>query len=183
MERKDFFKKACLYGICSCTGLSLNAGSDAFAAVNTTKDEPDWKIGFVQARFSKLIEILDSTVDSETKSKILENLGRACSSQSSENYKKFIGDVDGFLADLQKNWAQKASYDKSKNEITIIGKKTDNCFCPFVDIKKMSKDFCNCTLGWQKQTFETILGQKVSVRIDSTVLRGGESCNFTINVL
>ena len=184
MDRKDFFKKACLFGICSCAGLSLMAGSEALTSVDIRPDdEPDWKIGFIQTRFSKLIEILNSTVDETTKNKILENLGRTCSKQAAENYKKYVGKIEDYLQNLQETWAQKASIDKSMKEITIIGKKSDTCFCPFVDIKKMSKDFCNCSLGWQKETFETILGQKVEARVDSSVLRGGESCNFTIRIV
>jgi hypothetical protein len=182
MDRKDFLKKTCLYGICSCAGLSLISNSDAFASTKAEEDE-DWRIGFVQARFSKLIDILDSTVDSGTKNKILENLGRTCSSQSAANYNKFVGNIEGFLSDMKQNWAQEAIYDKNRNEIRIKGKKTDSCFCPFVDMKKMSKDFCDCTLGWQKQTFETILGKKVTARIDASVIRGGESCDFTISVI
>jgi predicted ArsR family transcriptional regulator len=183
MDRKEFFKKACLYGFCSCAGLSLFANSEVFAASETKiSGETDWKLEFVQERFSKLIEILKSTVDEKTRNQILESLGRECSMNAAKNYEKYKGDVDGFLKNLQETWAQKATYDKDKKEITIIGKKTDSCFCPFVDINKMSKDFCNCSLGWQKQTFKTILGREVNGQIDSSVLRGGESCNFTIKL-
>ena len=184
MDRKNFFKKACLYGICSCAGFSFVANSQVFAATQTkVGNETDWKIDFVQARFSKLIEILNSTVSEETKNKILENLGRECSQESKGNFEKFKGNLEGFLKNIQESYAQKASYDNDKKEITIVGIKTDSCFCPFVDLKKMSKDFCNCTLGWQKETFKTILGQEVSVNIDASVLRGGESSNFTIKLL
>lgn len=184
MDCKDFFKKACLYGFCSCAGLSLFANSSAFASDNIENNEDqDWKLEFVQNRFSKLIYILKYSVSEETKNQILENLGRECSMNAAKNYEKFKGDIEGFLKNLQETWAQKATYDKDKKEIAIIGKKSDTCFCPFVDMSKMSKDFCNCSLGWQKETFKTIMGKEVTGQIDSSVLRGGESCNFTIRVV
>jgi len=184
MDRKDFFKKACQFGICSCAGMSLLTNSNAFASTNAEKnDEPDWRVNFMQVRFSKLIEMLNSSVDEPVRIKILENMGRACSSQASENYKKYIGDIDAFLKNLEENWAEKATYDKAKKEIKIIGKKTENCFCPFVDKYKMSKEFCNCSLGWQKETIKSIIGQEVTAKIDASILQGDTSCNFTIKIL
>ena len=185
MDRKNFFIKACQFGVCSCAGMSLLAGTSAFAASTKPEmnDEPDWRVGFMQFRFSKLIEMLNSSVDKPTRIKILENMGRACSNKAAENYKKYIGDIDGFLKNLEESWAEKASYDKEKKEIKIVGKKTENCFCPFVDKSKMTDEFCNCSLGWQKETIKNIIGKEVTAHIDSSILKGGTSCNFTINVL
>ena len=82
MDRKDFFKKASFYGICGCAGMGLLSGMSVFANSNTkteNSDEPDWRIGFMQDRFAKLIDIVEGNVDDKTRSKIMESLGRQCS--------------------------------------------------------------------------------------------------------
>ena len=47
----------------------------------------------------------------------------------------------------------------------------------------MTKDFCNCSKGWQKQTYEIILGQKVDVDINTSILYGDNHCSFTIKLI
>lgn len=73
MNRKDFFKKACGLGLCSCVLPGLLSAQE----VNANELSNDsWKEEFVKHRFSKLIDILDETLDEETKNQIIENLGR-----------------------------------------------------------------------------------------------------------
>ena len=69
---------------------------------------------------------------------------------------------------------------KNKKIIKIHDKKRETCFCPFVNHKFTSIDFCNCSIGWQKETYESILGKPVEVNIEESVLRGGKRCSFTI---
>jgi predicted ArsR family transcriptional regulator len=115
--------------------------------------------------------------------KILENLGRACAKEHAASFEKFKGDPESFLGDLKKNWAERTEYDKKTKTMKVIGKKQESCFCPFVDKSMTPKDFCNCSIGFNKESFETVLGQPVDVIIEESILRGGERCSFVINLL
>jgi len=50
----------------------------------------------------KMIGGMDSTINQETKVRILENLGRACAKEHVVSFEKFKGDPNPFLKDLEK---------------------------------------------------------------------------------
>ena len=180
MDRKEFFKNTCIYGACGCAGMMLLFPDNLPATNDISEDkEEDWRIGFMQNRIAKLIEDMNGNLDKESLSSLLENLGRHCAKENSEYYIKFKGDLNGYLESLEE-WVEKAEHDEEKGIVNIAGKKNNSCFCPFVDISKMPKEFCNCTKGWNKEIYESIIGKPVNVKIDTTVLWGGESCSFTI---
>jgi hypothetical protein len=180
MDRKHFFKNVCTYGACGCAGIMMLSPSNLFANENGPDEKKeDWRIGFMQNRIAKLIEGMEGKLDKDTIASLLENMGRYCAKGNIENLVKFKGDLNGYVKSIGK-WIDKAEHDEERGIIKLIGKKNNSCFCPFVDTSKMPKEFCNCTKGWNKETYETILGKQVDVKIDTTVLWGGESCNFTI---
>jgi hypothetical protein len=180
MDRKEFFENVCKYGACSCAGMMLLSPANLPANEDTPEEKKeDWRIGFMQNRIAKLVEGMDDKLDKETMISLLEDMGRHCAKGNSENYVKFKGDLYGYLKSIEK-WVDKAEHDEENGIIKLIGKKNSSCFCPFVDISKMPKEFCNCTKGWNKETYEAIIGKQVDVRIDTTVLWGGERCSFTI---
>lgn len=110
-------------------------------------------------------------------------MGRECAKEGKNEIIKYQGKIEEYLKDLKAKWVEKAEFDEGSNEIRIQDKKRDKCFCPFVDITLMTKDFCNCSIGWQKENYETILEKKVDVKIDSSILRGADHCSFTIKIL
>lgn len=177
MERKEFLKAACTLGICSCAGMSFLSGGNLLAA----GDEKDWRIGFMQRRMAKLVGILDKTSDAEEKKKIFEELGRECAKENTDEVAKFKGNVEGYLEE-NKKWADVVEYDKEAGTIRIVGKKMETCFCPFVDKSVMPKDFCNCSVGYMKQNYETIFDKKIDVNIEESILRGGERCTFAVSI-
>jgi predicted hydrocarbon binding protein len=184
MDRKDFFKKSCQAGLCACTGFAVLNQSNVLATEpNSVKKNEDWRIGFMQKRYAKVIDILNSNLDGNTQEKILESLGRTCSKESEKDRLKFKGDLEGFLKDLKSQWAEDASYNKEKGEIRIVGKKVESCFCPLAGDKSISKTICNCSLGWQKETLESITGKTVKAKIESSFLRGGDRCCFSAQIL
>ncbi|MFH1195049.1 MAG: hypothetical protein V1720_05020 [bacterium] len=184
MERKEFLKAACTFGICSCAGMSMLSSGNIFAAGSSNAEgETDWRIGFMQKRFANLIKILDNVSDPVEKKKILEDMGRGCANESKDQYTKFIGNPEGMLEVIKSEWAENTEYDKEKNRVRIIGKKMESCFCPFVDSSLMPKEFCNCSMGYNKQMFETIFEKNVNVSIEESKLYGGERCSFIIDVI
>ena len=180
MDRKDFLRKACTYSACGCTGMMLLPSANSLANEATSEEEKeDWRVGFMQSRIARLMEGMGGTLDENTMISLLETMGRFCAKENGEHYAKFKGDLNGYLKSLEK-WVDKAEHDEEKGIVKIVGKQSSGCFCPFVDVSKMPKEFCHCTKGWNKVTYEAIIGKQVDVRIDTTVLWGGERCSFTI---
>ena len=81
---------------------------------------------------------------------------------------------------MKKNWAENVEYNKGKKSIRVVGKKAENCYCPLVDKSITPKDFCNCSMGWAKQTYETVFEKPVKVTIEESILFGGERCSHLI---
>jgi hypothetical protein len=183
MDRKDFFKKTCQLGMCSCAGLMFFSENNILASTSDDEPKEDWRIGFMQKRFAQFIDIIDKNTDVETRDKIIEELGRFCSKENEAQFSEYIGNVDKFLEYTQSKWVEKAEFNKEQNVILVTDKKRDSCFCPLVKDKFMSKDFCNCSKGWQKQTFEMLLGKAVEVEILSSILRGSDRCSFKISIV
>jgi predicted hydrocarbon binding protein len=177
MDRKNFLKNACGLGICSCIGVGLLSGSNLQAA---EKQETDWKDRFIKYRFAKLIGILDLTLDENTKNQIIENLGKECSKDGfANNYKN---NPDGFFNEIHNRWGENATYDKEKGLIRIETPERD-CVCPFVDSKTISKSICQCSVGWQTQTYTTIFGKEVKAECVESIVRGGKRCVFEIRIV
>jgi predicted ArsR family transcriptional regulator len=157
------------------------SGGVLLAENDDTKNKPDWRYGFIHKRFAKLIENMNSTIDQETRTKLLEGVGRTCAKENAESFKKYKGDLEGFLDEMKRQWAERTEHDIKTKTIKVIGKKQESCFCPFVDKSMTPKEFCNCSIGFNKEMFETIMGKPVDVKIDESILRGGERCRFIIS--
>lgn len=115
MDRKNFFKSACGLGVCSCIGLGLLSSGKSNAAGTQESDPKD---RFVKNRFAKLIGILDSTLDEETRNKIIEDLGRECAKDGSISA-RFVNNPEGFFDEIHTRWGEKFTYNKEKGFIRI----------------------------------------------------------------
>ncbi len=181
MERKDFLKASCLMGFCSCAGLLQGAG--LIQPKDKEQNIADEKLRFVQRRFSKLLQIINTEIGVEERNQLLEQMGMECAKESIPGFHEYKGNINGFLKYIQTDWVETAVYNEDKNEIKIVDKKKDNCFCPFVDKNLITKEFCNCSKGWQKYTYQYILDLPTEVTIDESVLRGSDHCSFTIKIV
>jgi predicted hydrocarbon binding protein len=58
----------------------------------------------------------------------------------------------------------------------------DRCYCPLVRNYEgiLSPSFCNCSVGWIKELFETALKKSVKVEKMGTVKQGNKQCKFKI---
>lgn len=177
MDRQSFLRKACGLGACSCLGLVLPSTNNVAASEDNGSD---WKEEFVKHRFAKLIELLDSTLDEQTKNQIIENLGKECADNSiAKHYKN---NLEGFFNEINKRWGEIVSYDKATGIIRVTTPERD-CFCPLVDSKKISKSICQCSVGWQTKTYNTILGRDVKAKCLESVVRGSTKCVFEIQIV
>jgi hypothetical protein len=156
--------------------------------VTAEVEDPDIKklkgsLDFVHKRFAKFIQIINANIEVDLRDKLLETLGRECGQDSLKHFETYKNNLDDFLVYVKKDWAEKAEYDKESKTIKIIGKKLGRCFCPLVNKDLTPKNFCNCSLGWQKQVFEFLSGRPVKrASVQESFLRGGERCSFIIKL-
>ena len=173
----------CTLGMCSCAALAL-LPQEATQAESSSVEVQELKrrLDTARTRFALLVRILRDNLDEPTRKKILENLGRECARQYSSLTAQYKGNINAFLDEIQKRWVEKADYDEKAGTIRIVDK-SKNCTCPLVDESLTPPDFCNCTLGWQKETYSTILGRPVDAALEESILRGGSRCVFRIQIL
>ena len=94
---------------------------------------------------------------------------------------KFKGDPIGYLAAVKKAGGTDSSWDKEKGIITIVVPEGE-CGCPMVDNKRTPVFWCNCSVGFQKETFETIFGKPVQVALKESKLGGAKHCIFEVKL-
>jgi hypothetical protein len=181
MDRKEFLKN-CACGLCTCAAIGV-IPPEALTAAENAKAE-DWRLPFVKKRYGKLLEILSSRMDEKTLNETLHELGTFCSSLGDEWIEKFRGDFDGFCKSIKQSLSgDTVTYDREKGIITMDSGERTDCFCPLIGrLYNTPKVACNCSLGWQQHTWETLLGKKVQVELKESVLRGGKRCLFEIRV-
>jgi predicted hydrocarbon binding protein len=140
------------------------------------------KLEAAQLRFAKLVALLGENLDASTRKRIFESLGRECAKQYRGLTAKYANDIRGFLAAAQQQWVESVEYDEAAGSIRIVDKAT-TCSCPLVDQSLTPPEFCDCTLGWQKETYSMILGRPVEAEIEESILRGGKRCVFRIRAV
>jgi len=179
VDRKQFLH-TCTGGLCACAAGSLIPVSSLNAAEAPKGD--DWRLRFVKKRYAKMLEILSQRMDEATLNETLLQVGTFCSSLGDEWIKKYRGDFDAFAKTIKQGVSgDTVTYDREKNVIIMASDERTDCFCPLngADTPKM---VCNCSLGWQKHTWETFLEKKVKVELKESVLRGGKRCVFEIRI-
>lgn len=179
MDRKGFLR-TCAVGFCGC--MTANIISPASLQAADAAPAEDWRFRFVKQRYGKLVEILSNRMDENALNETLYALGEYCSSLGEEWIKAHRGDFDGLCKGIQQGPSgDTVTYDREKDVITMISPERTDCFCP-LNGANTPKVVCNCSLGWQKHTWETFFGRKVKVELKESVLRGGKRCVFEIHI-
>ncbi len=178
MERKDFIRRACTF--CGCASLALFAGNSVKAAVNDESPE-DWRIPFMQSRFSEIIGKMQVHVPQPARQMVIEELGRFCASRNTV-FDELTGKVEVFLEKVKESWVENYEYDKINNIIRIYGKPMETCGCPMVAKNNIAAEFCNCSRGYMETAMSKMTGKPAKVTIDSSILRGDGRCCFTIRL-
>jgi predicted hydrocarbon binding protein len=195
MERRKFLTHTCGLGACACSALLLLSEQEAIAAgENEGKNTQEklekglheelgrlrWWSKHAQNQIAKLMELLQTHLDEKTRIGIMEQMGRNCA-KSIGWAEKYRGNVEGFFQYMNNHNGETFTYDKEKGVITIVTRVRD-CDCRLVDSKKTPPYYCYCSAGWQKYTYETILGKSVDVKIKESVLFGQPRCVFEVTV-
>jgi hypothetical protein len=177
MDRKEFLVSACGLGVCGCALNLLGAATPVQAAEPSAEEQ---KSRFVKYQLSKLIGFMAADVPAEAAAGILEKTGRECA-KVSQVHAEFKGDPEGYFAAARKAWGSEFAWDKEKGVLTATVPEGD-CGCPLVSMKRTPAVWCNCSVGYQKEAFETIFGKPVKARLKESKLSGSKRCVFEITV-
>jgi len=179
MDRKDFLKN-CAGAMCACVAANMISPATMNAAETAPAD--DWRLRFAKERYGKLLEILSNKMDEKALNETLHKMGECCSGFGDQWINSHRGDFEGLCKDIEKGPSgDTVTYDRDKSIIMMISPERTNCFCPLND-KNTPKVVCNCSLGWQKHTWESFFQKKVKVELKESVLRGGKRCVFEIQI-
>jgi len=128
---------------------------------------------------------LDTEVDGRIRSRLMEYCGRACALHhaSIEKAKAIQHGVKGVdelldrLNQLEDLWCGKWMRDGD-----TIYSVCEECGCPIVraGLIKLSPTFCECSRGWVKAVFETVLGRPVEVKLGQAIGCSDQVCEFIV---
>ncbi|MDH4209773.1 MAG: DUF6144 family protein, partial [Anaerolineae bacterium] len=137
---------------------------------------------FTHRWVKNLIDSIDAHLDEETKIRLMESCGRACARGGPVHVAKACqGNLDNWLAILRK-WHGGEEYVQRDGDIVHVI--CTECLCALVKDGPASlpDTYCYCSRGWMKEVFETVVGKPVDVDLIESVKRGGQMCQFTIQL-
>lgn len=187
MEKREFIKKVCGLGMCACASATL--GSQECEAATDSKELEDakatngrlnWRLNHAKRQLGVLLHKIEPAIPAEGRREILQAMGRNCA-MSLGWAQKYKGNPEAFFEHMKKHSGETLSFDDSKQKITVITRER-NCDCPIVDSSQTPAYYCDCSVGWQMETYETILGVPVTVEVKESVLRGSKRCVFEVTI-
>jgi predicted hydrocarbon binding protein len=133
----------------------------------------------------RMMEVLDRDLDLPRRKTIMEACGRRCIGASTlakaRQLQRGAQDLDDLLVLL--NQAHIGGGHLRREE-HVIHAAYDRCYCGSVNQANapFSSTYCQCSCGWFRQLFETLLGKPVEVELLDSILQGAERCRFTIHL-
>ena len=177
MDRKTFLKTVCGAGVCGCVA-SLVDPPEALAAI--PEQVPDQRLAFARYQVAKMIGFMATESNAPACAEILQNTGRECAKLGGLGA-RFKGDPERYFATARKNWGTDFQWDKEKGRITVTVAEGE-CSCPLVDNKRTLPFFCNCSVGYQKESFEHVFGRPVKASLKESKLGGSKRCVFEVTL-
>jgi predicted hydrocarbon binding protein len=181
INRKEFFSRVWRWMIGTWAVFSFGGPGLVFftAKKDGEEDQMAQKSKFVHDWISNLMKNMDRQMDDEGKTRLLEECGRACAERHAKaEALKHKGNLDGWLG-VFKKWVGSDNVRREDNAVHLIYSK---CLCPLVQNHPplMSKTYCNCSRGWLKEVFETVVEKPVEVKLENSIMQGAEQCRFTV---
>ena len=79
-------------------------------------------------------------------------------------------------------WEQ-LDYDEAAGIVRVTGRKSGRCVCASAQCARPAQSLCtHCCTAFQAELFRTMTGRRAAVRIDESVLLGGERCRTTVQL-
>jgi hypothetical protein len=180
---RNEFLKCCAAGVCSCVTVIPEAAMAETS--NAEIEQLHSQLEAARIRYAKLVSILEENLDEATRKRVFDSLGRECAGLfRSRTFDKYKGDLARFLKSVEgpDGWAVKTEYDE-KAGVRRVFDRGPHCSCPLVKEGLTSGAHCDCTLGWQRETYSAILGRPVDGAVEESILRGGKRYVFRMTVL
>lgn len=201
MDRKAFLNAFGKLGICTCLCAAATGMQAALIQEETrtkpgekTKDRAVKRMEFADHWVKRFFDVIDQTLDEETRKKLMAANGRAC-------YQEWIRDTRQEIKQVDfDQWAEEAGKKIKQEGFKIEGNviyfqfnssaetggssPEEICLCPMVESKPegMSPTYCHCSVGYVKEMYELKFGRSVEVELIDSVLKGGRRCKFRITV-
>ncbi len=189
MQRKQFLKASFCLGAFGSVGQAFGGerkGSTPAAPPTPTPAPPaaqpspcERQAEFGRRLLARFMEDMDAQLDEPRRVVLMEARGRSCARlgavRAAEAHK---GNLDAFIEDFRRHMGP----DGLRREGNVVKVKYPTCYCPLVSELKepLSATYCNCSVGWLKELYETVTGKPVKVEVLETVKRGGQACRFDV---
>ena len=177
MERKDFLMTLCGLGACHCVA---DARDPREEPATVGKEVTDPKLAFARYQVANLVRFMGEGPAAATCRELVERTGRECAKLGglAAQYK---GDPEGYFAAARKAWGTDFQWDRAKGTITVTVAEGP-CGCPLVHAKRTPPFWCNCSVGYQKESFAALFGREVKASLKESKLAGGKRCVFEVEV-
>jgi hypothetical protein len=177
VNRKEFLKTVCGLGACGCVARLVDPQEVLAAA---PQQAPDQRLAFARYQIAKMAGFMAAGTAAPACAEILQNTGRECAKLGQLGV-KFKGDPEGYMATAKQAWGTDFSWDKEKGVITVAVPEGE-CGCPMVDNKRTPAFFCNCSVGYQKESFAAVFGRPVQASLKESKLGGSKRCVFEVRL-
>ncbi len=178
MDRKQFLKVACGLGACGCATKLTGQPLVLEALEPPPAEEP--RLRFARYQVAKLIGFMGVGLPAEACAGVIEQTGRECA-KLTQLHARFKNDPEGYFAAGRTNWGTEFAWDKEKGVITVTVAEGP-CGCPLVDAQRTPALWCNCSVGYQKESFETVFSRPVKARLLASKLGGSKRCVFEVTL-
>lgn len=177
MDRMTFLKSACSLGVCGCVSRFLGP-LESLRAEETA--QPDRRLAFARFQIAKMAGLMAKGGNAVACAAILQETGRECAKLG--QLVQFKGNPEGYFAAARDTWGTDFTWDKQRGTITVAVAEGE-CSCPMVDSRRTPAFFCNCSIGYQKEAFETVFGKPVKVVLKESKLGGSKRCIFEVTLV
>jgi hypothetical protein len=177
VDRKEFLKTVCGLGACGCAAGLVDLPKTLAAS---PQQGPDQRLAVARYQVAKMVGFMAAGPCAAANVEVLEKTGRECAKLGQLGV-KFKGDPEGYMATARKAWGTDFQWNKEKGIITVSVPEGE-CGCPMVDNKRTPAFFCNCSVGYQKESFEAVFGRPVQASLKESKLGGSKRCVFEVRL-
>jgi hypothetical protein len=199
LDRKELFISAGKLGMaaCLCTlGATRLVAADAPDAAPgaATAARAVKRMEFSDLWVRRFMSVLDTTLDNETRVKVMAANGAAC-------FREWIASQGRTVTPVAfETWAARVKDRPSDDSLRVEGNviywqytgsaETGGaapegvCLCPMVESRPvgLSRTYCQCSVGYVEELFAQKFRRPVKVELLDSVLYGGKRCKFKITV-
>ena len=140
---------------------------------------------------------LDSTVDEQTRVRIMESCGRNCAFvnnrviEAAKQRRKKSKDIDSFLDAEQRKPMKGTRLSREENILyqSYVPQSFAppmRCYCSLLrglpKDTSVSSTYCHCSKAFVQKLWEGVLGRPVKVDLLQSVVSGGSECTFAIHL-